>query len=182
MSKKKLSMLIAAGIAMPVLALAAQPLLVNFDGRTVPMHEQVSTVQTAAGPMQVRTWRWSGPGGNAMIRVSESSGAGTAAMPHWALAQMRAMQAQMQQMQAVQTQLTRALLAPGLGTPMPTLFAQPFAPALSSPLQVRFLEPMLPLQVLPAGRVIIILPASALPPITAPAHPVAPAKPRGELT
>jgi hypothetical protein len=177
MRKKTLAVALA-GLALPALALAAQPLLIHFDGRTVPMHETVQVTRTAAGPVQVRTWSWHGPGGAATIRVSESSGA---AMPAWAQQQMRAMQAQMRQMQQIQTALDQQLLAPSL--PMPTAFGQPLLmplPALAPPVEVRFPQLLMPTQVMPQpARVIVILPGRAAPQ-AAPKVP-APARHKGQL-
>ena len=175
MRKKTLAAALA-GLALP--ALAAQPLLIHFDGRTVPMHETVQVAHTAAGPVQVRTWSWRGPGGAATIQVSESNGA---AMPSWALRQMRAMQAQMRQMQQIQATLDQQLLAPSL--PMPTAFGQPLLmplPALAPPVAVRFPQLLVPTQVLPLpARVIVILPGPVAP-HSAPKAPV-PARHQGQL-
>jgi len=102
--------LLAAGACIPAIALAAQPLLVHFDGRSVPMHETVRVEHTAAGPVQVHTWSWRSPQGNASIVIERSNGG--AAMPGWALQQMRAMQAQMAQMQAIETSMNRQMLMP----------------------------------------------------------------------
>ena len=177
MRKKTLAAALA-GLALPALALAAQPLLIHFNGRTVPMHETVQVAHTAAGPVQVRTWSWRGPGGAATIRVSESSGT---AMPAWALQQMRAMQAQMRQMQQIQATLDQQLLAPSL--PMPTAFGQPLLmplPALGPSVAVRFPQLLMPTQVLPLpARVIVILPGPAAPQ-AAPKAPV-PARHKGQL-
>ena len=102
--------LLAAGACIPAIALAAQPLLVHFDGRTLPMHETVQVEHTAAGPVQVRTWSWRSPTGNASVMIERSSGA--VAMPAWAMRQMRDMQVQMAQMQAIATNLNRQLQMP----------------------------------------------------------------------
>ena len=74
--------LLAAGACIPAIALATQPLLVHFDGRSLPMHETVQVLHDGA------------------------------AMPTWALQQMRAMQAQMTQMQAIETSMNRQMLMP----------------------------------------------------------------------
>ncbi|MCK9367997.1 MAG: hypothetical protein M0P72_12740 [Metallibacterium scheffleri] len=102
--------LLAAGACIPAIALATQPLLVHFDGRSLPMHETVRVLHGAAGPVQVRTWTWRSPQGNDSIVIERSNDG--AAMPTWALQQMRAMQAQMTQMQAIETSMNRQMLMP----------------------------------------------------------------------
>ena len=102
--------LLAAGACIPAIALAAQPLLVHFDGRNLPMHETTQVERTAAGPVQVRTWTWRSPQGNDTIMVQRSNGA--TALPAWALQQMRAMQAQMQQMQNLETSMDMQWMTP----------------------------------------------------------------------
>ncbi|WP_013122361.1 hypothetical protein [Thiomonas sp.] len=54
------SKILVAALAMtlPALALAAQPLAVRYDGHDMPMHQTVEVMQTAAGPVQVKTWTW----------------------------------------------------------------------------------------------------------------------------
>ena len=150
-----------AGLALPALALAGQPMLVRVDGQTLPMREVVQVMHTAAGPVRVRTWTWHGPGGMATLQVSESRDAGPAVPAAWAIARMRAMQAQMR--------LLEAMLARPL--PMPAPRAVAFGPPLleflpgQAPVTVRFLQPMIPLRPQPA-RVFVILPAP--PPRAAP--------------
>jgi hypothetical protein len=109
MRKSHLWMLLA-GTCIPAIALAAQPLLVHFDGRNLPMHETVQVLHGAAGPVQVRTWTWSSPQGNDRIVVQRSTG-GTA-MSAWAMRQMRTMQAQMAQMHAIVTSMNRQMSMP----------------------------------------------------------------------
>ncbi len=173
--RKRVLAVALAGLALPALALAAQPVFIRVDGHTVPMREFVQVVNTAAGPVRVRTWSWRGPHGAATFQVSESRGAG-AAMPSWALAQMRAMQAQMQQMRLIEAALAQPLLAPAL--PVPAVFGQPLLLPLSAPpIEVRYLQPMIPLRAVPLPvRVILIAPrapaAHAAPP---------PPRPRGRL-
>ncbi len=157
-----------AGLGLPALALAAQPVFIRVDGHAVPMREFVQVVNTTAGPVRVRTWSWRGPRGAATFQVTESRGAG-AAMPPWALAQMRAMQAQMQQMRLIEAALVERLFTRAL--PVPTAFGQPLLVPLSAPpVEVRYLQPMIPLRAVPV-RVIMIVPR-------APAPHVAPPPPR----
>ncbi len=168
-----------AGLALPALALAAQPILVHFEGRTVPVHETVQVDHTSAGPVRVRTWSWRGPNGAATIQVSESRGPAPA-VPAWAIEQMRAMQAQMRQMQMVQAALMQPMLMPSF--PMQVLFGQPvFAPnsGLQLPVVLHILEPIIPLRIEPLPvRVITIVPV----PSGSPAAPRAPARHGGLLT
>jgi hypothetical protein len=157
-----------AGLALPALALAAQPVLIRVDGHKVPMHEVMQVMHTAAGPVYVRTWSWRGPHGTATFQVSESRGA-RPAVPAWAMAQMGALQAQMRLIEAA---LTRPLLMPAL--PIPTLFGQSLLLPLPgrAPVEVRFLQPMIPLRVMPVPeRVFVILPAPS-PHAAAPSVPV----------
>lgn len=131
MRKRVLALVVAVAV-LPTLALAAQPLLVRFNGHDMPMHEIVRTVQTGAGPVQVRSWSWQGPDGAGTVRVSRSDGV---AMPGWALQQMRLMQVQMAQMQA-QMQMLSAGFFPPLAT------ASPLQPTLlqgSEPVQLPIL-------------------------------------------
>lgn len=97
-------------------------------------------------------------------------------MPSWALAQMRAMQAQMQQMRLIEAALAQPLLTPELA--VPTVFGQPLLLPLSAPpVQVRYLQPVIPLRAVPLPvRVIMIVPR-------APAAHMAPPPPshRGRL-
>ena len=114
----------AALVVAPAVALAAQPLFVNVDGHVVPAHGAPRVVQTSAGPMKVSTWSWHSPNGASRIVVQSSTGG---APPAWALAQMRAMNAQMQIMQMQMQQLQHAAFdgAFALPAPVPTLFAVP---------------------------------------------------------
>lgn len=167
--RKRLLAVALAGLALPALALAAQPVFIRVDGHTVPMREFVQVVNTTAGPVRVRTWSWRGPNGAATFQVSESRSAG-AAMPSWALAQMRAMQAQMQQMRLIEAALAQPLLTPAL--PVPALFGQPLLlPPSAPPVEVRYLQPMIPLRAVPLPvRVIMIVPQAPAPHVAPPRH------------
>ncbi|HZC38931.1 MAG TPA: hypothetical protein VE221_09710, partial [Sphingomicrobium sp.] len=66
---------------------------------------------TPTGTVRVRTWSWRGPGGAVTLQVSESPGT-TAAVPAWAVAQMRELQLQVRQMQRIETALEQPLLVP----------------------------------------------------------------------
>jgi hypothetical protein len=164
-----------AGLALPALALAAQPVFIRVDGHTVPMREVVQVVNTTAGPVRVRTWSWRGPNGAAAFQVSESRGAG-AALPSWALAQMRAMQAQMRQMRLIEAALAQPLLTPAL--PVPAVFGQPLLlPLGAPPVEVRYLPPMFPLRAVPLPvRVILFVPKAPTPHVAPP-----PPRHRGRL-
>ena len=173
MRKRVLATALAAVVAVPVLALAAAPLRVRFEGCGVPVHETVQVEHTASGPVQVRTWSWRGPGGAALLRVSASEG-GTG-MPRWALRQLRLMQAQMAQMQAMQAALLQPMRV--WPAPLPALLARPaWMPA--PPLQMHLLRPGVPTIALPQPVIVLHLAAPAPP---AP-RPAAPAHPPGELT
>lgn len=146
--RKRVLVLATAVAALPALALAAQPLLVRFDGHDVPVHETVQTVQTGAGPVQVRSWSWQGPDGAGQVRVSESNGA---AVPAWALQQMRLMQTQMAQMQAQMQMLNAGFMRPWAPvSPLQAMLVQPLQP-MSSPIMVSL--PQAVLQV-PAFQVV----------------------------
>ncbi len=172
--RKKTLLAALAAIGLPALALAAQPLMVRFDGHEVPVHESVRVVQTALGPMRVRSWSWQGPGGAASIQVSS---AGPGVMPAWALAQMRSMQAQMRQIQA-----TLAQPFPSRLLPFSASFAQPAlvpVPSFAPLVPVAFPQLLAPLEIVPqATRVIVVLPAPPSP--RAPRVPAA-AEHRGEV-
>jgi hypothetical protein len=143
------------GIA-PVVALAAQPLFVNVDGQAVPAKTESRVIQTAAGPVKVKTWSWHSPNGAGSIVVQSSSGG---VPPDWALAQMRAIDAQMQAMQVQMQQLQQAAFDEpfAMPAPMPVLFA---VPAWAAPAPVIVVDP---------GRG---------PAQTAPVAPVAPVAPQ----
>ena len=177
--RKKVLAVALAGLALPALALAAQPILVRFEGRTVPVHETVQVTRTSAGPVRVRTWSWRGPNGAATFQVSESRGS-AAAVPAWALQQMRAMQAQMRQIQLIQAAFQQPMLMPSF--PMQVLFGQPlFAPmsGLQLPVELHILEPIVPFRIEPLPvRVITIVPA----PSGSPAAHRVPARHSGLLT
>ena len=161
-----------AGLALPALALAAQPLLIRVSGQKVPMREVVQVMHTAAGPVYIHTWSWTGPRGAATVQVSESRGA-RPAMPAWAMAQMRAMQAQMRLIQAMVDQR----LMPAM--PVPSMFVPPVMLPLpgQAPVEVRWLQPMIRLRAVPVPtRVLVIVPAR-----NPHAAPPAASRPRGHL-
>ncbi|MHB1872910.1 MAG: hypothetical protein ACYCT1_18990 [Steroidobacteraceae bacterium] len=152
-----------AVLALPALALAAQPLLIRVDGRNLPMREIVEVVRTEAGPVQVRTWSWRGPGGAATLQISARHG-GAAPVPAWALEQLRALQGQMRQMQLMEAALAQPMLMPA--PPLPVAFGRPLLLPLpgQAPIEVRLLEPMFGLRPMPMPmRVIVIAPAKPAP-------------------
>lgn len=100
----------------PSQPVAAQPLMVRFDGRLVPAQGSTHIVQTAAGPARVSTWHWQSPNGDASFVVQTSTGG---APPAWALQQMQAMQAQFGMMQAQMRQLEQAALIQPFTLPGP---------------------------------------------------------------
>ncbi|QDW53010.1 MULTISPECIES: hypothetical protein [Burkholderia] len=127
------SYMAAATLAlMPVLALAgqadaapaAQPMFVNVNGQAVPVKADTRVVQTAVGPMQVRTWSWHSPHGGARFEMQASS-SGTmppaAALRQMLVAQyqMQAAQAQMVAMQQQMMALQHVALANAFAMPMP---------------------------------------------------------------
>lgn len=167
------NVLVAAlvAFALPVAALAAQPMRIRVDGQSVPVHEVTQVMHTAAGPVRVRTWSWHGPHGAATFEVSESRGA-SPAMPAWALARLRALQAQMRQIEATSEQ---PLLMPSL--PVRVVFGQPLLLPLpgGAPVEVRFLRSMIPLGMAPMpARILVLLPTHPH------AAPAAPRLPRGQ--
>jgi hypothetical protein len=114
----------AAALAIaPAVALAAQPLFFNVDGHVVTAKTETRVIQTTAGPMKVSTWSWHGPGGGSVIVRSSYGGA----PPDWALAQMRAIDAQVRAMQVQLQQLQNVAVSGALTlpAPMPVLFAVP---------------------------------------------------------
>lgn len=153
--RKKTRLAAVAAIGLPAVALAAQPLMVRFDGHEVPVHESVRVVQTAFGPVRVRRWSWQGPGGAASIQVSSR---GRGAMPRWALAQLRSMQAQVRAMQAAFAQPF-----PRQRLPWPASFARPGripVPSFVPLVPVAFPPILVPLRIAPQPlRVIVVLPA-----------------------
>ena len=159
-----------AGLLLPALTLASQPLLVRFEGHTVPMRETVQVTHTPGGTVRVRTWSWHGPDGAATFRVSESRGA-SAPMPSWALAQMRELQMQVQQMHRIEAALEQPLLAP----PLPVAISEPLLipmPGLAPALQLGTLQPVIVPRPLLPERVIVIGPTTwrAVSPTTPPRH------------
>ena len=174
--RKRVLAVALAGITLPALALAAQPMFIRVGSHTVPLREVVQVVHTAAGPVQVHTWRWRGANGGGVVEVSETRGAG-APMPAWVMAQFRALQAQMQQMRLIQAALSEQM-PPQMA--VPAMFGQPLLlplPGQGLPLEVRFLQPVVPLQVIPAPRrVIVLLPRVAVPQAAPP-----PVRHRGHL-
>lgn len=164
--RKKVLAVALAGITLPVLAWAAQPMFIRVGSRTVPLREVVQVVRTAAGPIRVHTWRWRGSNGATLVQVTETRGA-RAPMPPWVLAQFEALQAQMQQMQLIQTALSEQRMPQW---PVPVMFGRMLPlPGQGVPLEVRFLQPVIPLQAIPAPtRVIVLLPRVAVPHAAAP--------------
>ncbi|ABI89538.1 hypothetical protein CH72_4017 [Burkholderia ambifaria AMMD] len=117
---------------MPVLAMAgqadaapaAQPMFVNVNGQAVPVKTDTRVVQTAVGPMQVRTWSWHSPHGGASFEMQTSSSGSmppAAALRQMQVAQyqMQAAQAQMVAMQQQMMALQHVALANALAMPMP---------------------------------------------------------------
>lgn len=177
MQKKVLAMALA-GLLLPALALASPPLLVRFDGRTVPMHETVQVTNTPDGAVRVHTWSWRGPQGTATFQVSESRGA-SAPLPDWALAQTRELQLQMRQMRRIEAALEQPLLS--ASPSVPVVLGEPLVMPLGGlalPFEMRILQPMIVPQSLLPARVIVI--ASAAP--RAVASPPAPARHEGLRT
>lgn len=169
MVHKRILAVALTGVILPALALAS-PLLVHFDGRTVPMREKVQVTHTPAGTVRVRTWSWEGPGGAVTLRVSESPGT-TAAMPAWAVAQMRELQQQMRQMQRIEAALQQPLLAPS--APLPVVSTAPLVvtmPRLGLPLETGILQPLIVPQVVLPAPLIAIIPSSPSSATPAPAH------------
>jgi len=161
--RKNVLLVALVALALPMVALAAQPVRIRVDGQFVPVHRVTQVVHTGAGPVCVRTWSWRGPDGTATFRVSESRGA-SPAMAARVVAQMRALQAQMRQIQAMWEQ---PLLMPSL--PVRVAFGQPLLMPLpgQAPVEVRFLRPMIPLGMAPMpARILLLLPAHphAVPP------------------
>lgn len=152
-----------AVLALPALALAAQPLLIRVDGRTLPLREIVQVVHTEAGPMQVRTWSWRGPGGATTVQFAASRAA-AAPVPVWALEQLRALQGQIRQMQWMEAALAQPMLMPA--PPLRVAFGRPLLLPLpgQAPIEVRWLEPMFGFRPMPLPmRVIVIAPAKPTP-------------------
>ena len=104
------TLIAALALALPGLALAAQPLTVRFDGHDMPMRETAQTLHTAAGTMQIRTWTWQSPRGNARVVIQKTEGG---APPTWAPQQLQAVDApfvQPQQAMARMNALMNALM------------------------------------------------------------------------
>ncbi|MGC9163079.1 MAG: hypothetical protein ACP5F9_05975 [Thiomonas sp.] len=150
----------ALALAVPGLALAAQPLAVRVDGHDMPMSETVQTVHTAAGPAQIRTWTWQSPHGHARVVIQQTEGQ---LPPALALQQLRAVEMpllQAQQAMARMTALMNAQLQAAFGplSTLPVMLPQPL---------------WAPQSVLPAT--VIIVPAPALPTQhPTPPHPATP--------
>jgi hypothetical protein len=160
MQKKVLLAVALSGLLLPALAPASQPLLVRFDGHTVPMHETVQVMHTADGNVRVHTWSWHGPDGAATLQVSESRGVG-ASMPSWALAQMRELRMQMRQMHRIEAAMEQSLFAasPSVSVDLAEPLVLPF-PQLSPSLQMRLVQPLIVPQTLLPERVIVIRPTT----------------------
>jgi hypothetical protein len=170
MHKKVLAMALA-GMALPALAQASSPLLVRFDGHTVPVREIVQVRHLPSGTVRVRMYSWRGPNGAGTIQISEGSGA-RPAMPAWALAQMREMQMQMLQMRRIEAAFAQPLLAPS--PPVRVMWSAPLlirVPGMTLPLETRMLEPLIVPQALLPVRVIAIVPAASIPRAAAPHEP-----------
>lgn len=169
MQKKVLLAVALAGLLLPALALASRPLLVRFDGHTVPMRETVQVKRTPDGTVRVRTWSWRGPDGAATFQVSESRGA-SAPMPSWAPTQMRQMQWQMHRIEA---SLEQSLFA--APPSVPVVLGEPLVmPFPGLPPQMRILQPVMVPRLLLPERIFVIAPAT-----TRPAPAPAPARQQG---
>lgn len=159
MMHKKILAVALAGLMLPALS-PASPLLVSFGGHTVPMRETVQVTHSPAGTVRVRTWSWKGPDGVVTLQMSQSPGT-TAAMPAWAVAQMRELQMQMRQMQRIEAALNQRLLIPS--PPIPVGLAEPLLvpmPGLGLPLETAILQPVIvPRTLLPAPVTAIVLAA-----------------------
>jgi len=158
---------------MPVLALAgqadaapaAQPMFVNVNGQAVPVKADTRVVQTAVGPMQVRTWSWHSPHGGASFEMQTSS-SGTMP-PAAALRQMQAAQYQMQAAQAQMVAMQQQMMAL-----QHVALANAFAMPMPMPQPVGFAMPMWAMP----QPVVVIVPAQPSTRALAPA-PSAPARP-----
>lgn len=163
---KKVLVMALAGLVLPVLASASTPTEVRFEGHMVPVRETVQVTRTPSGMVRVRTWTWKGPGGTAAIQVSESRGPG-AAMPGWALAQVRRLQMQMGQEMSQMRRIEAALEQPLVAFPpsMPVIWSEPMMiplPGQALPLEARIVEPVIVRRVLLPARVIEIVPAPSV--------------------
>lgn len=168
--QKKVLAVALAGLLLPAIALASRPLLVRFDGHTVPMRETVKVTHTPSGVVRVRTWSWQGPNGATTFQVSESRDA-SGHMPTWALAQMRELQMQMRQMRRIESALKQPLLAP----PLHVAFSEPLLipmPGLAPTLRLRILQPVIEPRALLPESVIVIGPMArrAASPLTPARH------------
>jgi hypothetical protein len=156
---KKFLVMALAGLALPALASASTPRQARFEGRMVPVRETVQVTRTPAGIVRVRTWTWKGPGGTGAFQISESRGP-RAAVPGWALAQMRRLQLEMGQMRRIETALAQPLMT--LPPSMPVVWSEPMVIALPGPalpLDARIVEPVIVRRVLLPAHVIEIIPA-----------------------
>lgn len=154
--RKNVLLVALVALALPVAALAAQPVRIRVDGQFVPVHQVTQVVHTAAGPVRVRTWSWRGPDGTATFQVSESRNA-SPAMAARVVAQMRTLQAQLRQIQAMWRQ---PLLMSSL--PVRVAFGRPLLLPLpgQAPIEVRFLRPIIPMGLAPMpARILLLLPA-----------------------
>lgn len=173
---KKFLVVALCGLALPALALASQPLLVRFDGHTVPMQKTVQVTRIPAARVQVHTWTWHGPDGVLTMQVSESRGAG-APPPAWALSQMRELRMNMQQLNGIEAAIEQPLLAPL--PPIPVVLSAPMLlplPGLAPAPEVHVLQWV----IVPRGLMLLV-PLHALVPQPSPPHtvPSAPMRHRG---
>jgi hypothetical protein len=134
----------ALALAVPGLALAAQPSTVRFDGHDMPMTETVQTLHTAAGPAQVKTWTWQSPHGHARVVIQQTEGQ---LPPALALQQLRAVEMpllQAQQAMARMTALMNAQWQAAFGplSTLPVMLPQPsWVPQLVLPATVVIVPP-----------------------------------------
>lgn len=138
----------------PVLAWAAEPMLVQIDGKTVAAHETSQVVQTAAGPAQVRTWRWQSPNGDASFVMQTSGSGASPATARQMQAQMQARMADIATLQASMQQQMHAMLAlqqaafGGMpaqgGMPLDAMFGAPPMVLMQAPRPVLYLVPVAP--------------------------------------
>jgi len=136
---------------------ATQPMFVNFNGQAVPVQAKTEVVQTATGPMQVRTWSWHSPQGGASFEVQTSTGGEPPALA------LRQMQAAEYQIQMAQTQM--AAMQRQMAALQQTVFGNVFT--MPTPQAVVF---ALPSWVMPAPFSVVAPAQHAAPAIVAPPH------------
>lgn len=144
---------------------AAQPMFVSVNGQVVPVKAQTQVVQTAAGPMKVRTWSWHSPQGGASFVMQTSTGGEP---PAFALRQMQAMEYQMRaaqaQMAAMQQQIQQQMQRQVLALRHAELTG---AFAMPAPQAVVF---AVPLWAMPDPVVVVAPAPHVTPPAVSPAH------------